>query len=105
MITKFSGKYRFLSNFWPCQIEWDGHWTSVENAYQGAKVQSSKQPLLKEAIRESSAGEAKKLGHTALLPKWWEENKEGIMKRLLIEKFAIPELQEKAACNWNRSTC
>lgn len=37
-ITSFRGKYRFLSNFEPCDIYVDGmRYSSVEHAYQAAK--------------------------------------------------------------------
>lgn len=39
MIDKFRGKYRFLSNFYPCDVEYKGYiFPSSENAYQAAKA-------------------------------------------------------------------
>lgn len=38
MITEFKGKYRWLSNFYPCEIIYEGNiFKSVEHAYQSAK--------------------------------------------------------------------
>ena len=39
VIDSFQGEYRFLSNFWPCVVEYEGtEYPSVENAYQAAKT-------------------------------------------------------------------
>jgi predicted NAD-dependent protein-ADP-ribosyltransferase YbiA (DUF1768 family) len=39
MINKFEGRYRFLSNFYPCEIEHQGiKYPSVENFYVAMKV-------------------------------------------------------------------
>ena len=38
-IRGFFGDYRFLSNFWPCVVFFEGNqYTEVENAYKAAKV-------------------------------------------------------------------
>lgn len=38
-IKGFFCQYRWLSNFWPCKVEYDGHkFKSVEQAYQYAKA-------------------------------------------------------------------
>lgn len=38
-ICKFDGKYSFLSNFYPCNVIYDGmRYPSVEHAYQAAKT-------------------------------------------------------------------
>jgi len=42
MIDRFTGKYGFLSNFWPCTIVYQGFiFPSTENAYQAAKSSSN----------------------------------------------------------------
>ncbi len=39
MIGSFSGEHRFLSNFWPVTVEYDGLvYPSVEQAYKAAKT-------------------------------------------------------------------
>lgn len=39
MINSFMGKYRFLSNFWPCKVIFNGlEYPSTEHAYQAAKT-------------------------------------------------------------------
>lgn len=38
-ISEFQNKYRFLSNFWPISVQFDGIlFPSVEHAYQTAKT-------------------------------------------------------------------
>ncbi len=39
MIESFSGEYRFLSNFWPCKVLYNGvAYRSSEHAYQAEKA-------------------------------------------------------------------
>ena len=85
-ISKFSGTYRFLSNFFPSQMLIDGEfYDTVEHAYQAAKTDD---PEKKKEIREAfSAGKAKKLGQRAELVEGWEEKKFEVMERLVREKF------------------
>ena len=38
-IKEFQGQYRFLSNFWPAPVTFEGRtYPTVENAYQAAKI-------------------------------------------------------------------
>src|SRR5262245_22740028 len=38
-ITEFQGEHRWLSNFWPCGVEFEGvMYPSAEHAYQAAKT-------------------------------------------------------------------
>ncbi len=86
-IDNFSGEYAFLSNFYPCIIEFDGEkYRSVEHAYQAAK---SNNQYDRKIIREAkSAGEAKKLGRNVKLRKDWENVKISVMHDLLKSKFS-----------------
>jgi ribA/ribD-fused uncharacterized protein len=88
MIKKFQKEYRFLSNFWPCQVEYDGdNYPSVENAYQAAKFNKEERSVFKRC----TAGEAKKLGQKATLVDNWEDKKIDIMKNLVLQKFTKNE--------------
>lgn len=95
-ISSFTGDYRFLSNFYPAEVELDGiKYPSVEHAYQAAKTtdkeerkQFHKRPL-------PTAAEAKKLGKKLDLRSDWEGVKLDVMEQLLIQKFAHQELKEK----------
>jgi ribA/ribD-fused uncharacterized protein len=91
-IDSFQGEYRFLSNFWPVNIYYDGlMYPTVEHAYQAQKT------VLK-GIRQKIAnlekpGDAKRLGEELeLLRKvrleWNDEFKISIMNSLLKQKFS-----------------
>lgn len=76
--------YRFLSNFWPAEVEFDGTvYPSVENAYQAAKV------LAKHRHNFTGCGPsaAKKLGRMYPMRNDWEEVKVSVMRDLIRQKF------------------
>jgi ribA/ribD-fused uncharacterized protein len=83
---RFRGKYNFLSNFYPCEVEFEGKvYPSVEHAFQAGKT-------LNEAQREEirccgSPSLAKKLGRRVTLRKDWEKEKLLVMASCLGEKF------------------
>ena len=95
-IGEFQGQWRFLSNFWPCGIVYDGEaYSSVEHAYQAAKI-----PLLQKELREEikktvSPGEAKKLSRQLPMREDWEVVKMDIMLCLLRQKFSNEPLRSK----------
>ena len=94
MIDKFTGENRFLSNFYPSEIEWQGKiWPTVEHAYQAAKCWVASEA---EEIRKAETPAiAKKLGKHCTLVDNWDEVKIPIMRELLAQKFADPELRDK----------
>ena len=84
-INRFFGEFAFLSNFYPCEIVFDGEkYTSVENAYQAAKFADKEYRTL---IREVSASKAKKIGRGGKIRGDWEFVKLSIMENLLRQKF------------------
>lgn len=93
IINNFSGKYAFLSNFYPRSIRFEGIiFPSVEHAYQAAKT-------LDHAVRgmiarAPSAGKAKRMGQKLTLRPDWEKSKLTIMLKLVREKFKDPELEQ-----------
>ena len=91
IISKFAGKYRFLSNFYLIKITTpDGKvWDSVEHAYQAAKSET----CVHHMFQEISAGQAKKLGQTLELRAGWEVIKVSVMLELLRLKFQDPGLR------------
>ena len=93
IIDSFSGEYRFLSNFYPCQITYQGwSYPSVEHAYQAAKCKIDKE---KAAVRAApTPGRAKALGQKVQVRSDWETVKVGIMKELVALKFKDPELRK-----------
>lgn len=91
-ITGFNGPNRFLSNFWPGMIEFEGlEYPSVEHAYQAAKSTDNN---VRESIRKIIfPGEAKKMGASVVLRPDWDDVKLSIMRTLLRKKFYNPELK------------
>lgn len=87
-IAGFTGKYRFLSNFF---IEPDG--SHVEGEYQAAKCTNAKD---RDKILTMSPGESKRYGRRVELRPDWEDVKIEIMMDLVFKKFADhPELKLK----------
>jgi len=93
-IKEFSGKYRFLSNFWPAEVMWGKEkYPTVEHAYQAQKSLDFEE---REKIRKASTpGQAKRLGKEVAFRKDWGSVRKGIMELLLKRKFSIPDLREK----------
>lgn len=95
MISEFKGKYRFLSNFHPIKVEFEGDsYLSVEHAYQAAKTVD---PLERLDIHVApTAAEAKKRGKKVTLRPEWDDPKFRLatMKALLVQKFNDPDLRE-----------
>jgi hypothetical protein len=87
MIKRFSGKYRFLSNFY-----WHNGWC-VELPFQAAKAKTEEER--QKILNCMDAREAKKLGRATKLREDWEEVKVQVMLTLLRNKFKIPELRQK----------
>jgi ribA/ribD-fused uncharacterized protein len=87
-IASFTGPYRFLSNFWPVDIEYGGLvYPSVEHAYQASKS-------VYEDVRADfadfnmTAGQAKRHGKRIVLRDDWDAVKLDIMCDLVTLKFA-----------------
>lgn len=87
IINSFKGKYSFLSNFYPCRVEFDGEiYPSTEHAYQAAKTLD---PVDRINIKNASdAAVAKRLGKTCKIRIDWDEIKIDVMRELLEQKFA-----------------
>jgi ribA/ribD-fused uncharacterized protein len=104
MIDKFEGRYRFLSNFYPCTIEHQGiTYPSVENFYVAMKVND--QQLIngkyytpgdfREMIaRISNPAEVKKIGSKIKLRTGWDEKKLEVMNWAVRQKFKDETLSE-----------
>jgi len=88
MIKEFQGEYRYLSNFYPCEIEYEGIiFDSVEKAYQSAKTNDPK--LREEISLLDSPGKAKRFFRNRKkdVREDWHEVKYSIMRDLLHKKF------------------
>lgn len=89
MIDKFDGEYRFLSNFYECEIEYDGLiFGSVEAAYQSQKCMRRSE---KEKFTKLNPSESKKFGREIYLRPDWDKIKAGIMYELVKIKFTTHE--------------
>lgn len=90
-IDSFSGKYRFLSNFWQVWVIYEKvAYSSTEHAYQAAK--SLDVECRKRIAKLSTSAEAKKAGKTVALRPGWEQAKLEIMEEILRLKFAHDDL-------------
>lgn len=90
MIKEFQKEYRWLSNFWPCSITYEGEiYPSVEHAYQAAKF---KDPVARKAIRDTETpGRAKRLAKrlSFQIREDWNDVNIVIMEELVRQKFTI----------------
>ena len=94
VIDSFRGEFDWLSNFYQCQVEFEGmNFSNVEAAFQAAKCLDMKE---RERFFGLSGGQAKRLGRRVELRSDWEEVKIDIMRQVLKSKFTQnPELREK----------
>lgn len=85
-ISRFSGKHAFLSNFYLCEVTYDGgDYPSVEHAYQAAKAIDPQERL--EIARCSTPARAKRLGQRVKMYNEWDQMKLDVMLVLLSRKF------------------
>lgn len=85
-ITKFFDEYRFLSNFWPCDVEFNGIiYPSVEHAYQAQKTTDIQTRI--NISKMKTAGEVKTYGKTLPVRCDWDDIKFQIMEDLVHQKF------------------
>lgn len=101
-IGLFKYEWAFLSNFYPCILEYEGDkFSSLEHAYQAAKVAARERWILTTANPRLSAGQAKRIGGgfktRGLQRPDWQEVSLGVMRALLEQKFADPALRAKLA--------
>ena len=95
IITDFRGDHAFLSNFYPCDFEFEGlTYHSAEAAFQAQKCATEEEKIKYTTVTNPVA--AKRMGKKEPgFPSNWNEISYDIMKRILREKFSIPELREK----------
>lgn len=91
-INKFTGEYRFLSNFHPAVVHLDGHrYPTVEHAFQAAKTLDATHRASIGAAQ--TPGAAKRLGRLGTLRPGWDLMRVAVMRDLLQQKFAAPDLR------------
>lgn len=93
VIDSFSGNNRWLSNFYPCIVSYEGlEFHSVEHAYQAAKTTDL--AMRAHICMLPRPQQAKHWGRRVVLRPDWESVKQDIMLDLLQQKFSDPELRE-----------
>lgn len=85
-IFGFDGDHRFLSNFYPSIVEYNGmHFATVEHAYQAAKTLN---PIQQREIQVAlTPSRAKTLGRYVHMRHDWDDVKVQTMEVLLRKKF------------------
>ena len=101
-IRGFFGEYRFLSNFYPSVIIYEGiTYPTVEHAYQAAKVEGLTHKL--RMAKMATPGDAKRLGQNVDLVTDWNDKKLGIMYDLNKLKYTThQELRGKLILTGDR---
>lgn len=93
-IDKFEGDNRFLSNFYFCEVVYDGiKYITVEHAYQASKTENRELKLRFAEI--SSPKDAKRFGRKIDVRKDWDDIKLQVMEDLLRLKFQDKDLLKK----------
>lgn len=86
VIQHFSGKYAFLSNFYPSEIKYKGIWyATLEAAFQAQKTHDEGMRVYISLLSEPA--EAKAEGQKVKLRSDWEKVKCNIMLDLVRKKF------------------
>ena len=100
MINSFTDEMFFLSNFYPCKIEYDEIvYKNTEAAFQAQKCAIKRDRY---AFSNLNSTEAKNLGRTVKLRKDWENIKISEMAKIIHEKFEQnPDLAEKLLLTGN----
>jgi len=101
-ILNFNDEYRWLSNFWPCSIPYEGMiYPSTEHAYQASKTSNT---VMRELVLNTpSPGAAKRMNqYIKVREDWSEELKLQIMLDITRIKYQHPELREKLLATGDR---
>lgn len=84
-ICCFKGMDRFLSNFWPAHVEYNGRaYKSAEAAFQAQKCADPADSI---AFENLSALDAKKLGRKVDMRPDWDDVKVRVMYAIVLDKF------------------
>jgi ribA/ribD-fused uncharacterized protein len=94
-IGEFQGAYRFLSNFWPAEVTYEGiTYPTAEHAYQAAKTLDATERRRIAAL--PTPAEAKAEGRKLKLREDWETAKFVVMEDVVRLKFTShADLREK----------
>ena len=94
-IAEFQGEYRFLSNFWPAEVVYEGiTFPTSEHAYQAAKTLDPEQRKKIAALK--TPAEAKHAGEALEQREDWNDVKFKVMEDVVRYKFTHhDELRQK----------
>ena len=94
MISAFTGKYEFLSNFYERELTFDGiKYPTAEHAFQAQKT--PRVELRRRIAEEPTPGKAKRAGRSLRLRDDWEDAKLRVMRDILAVKFSDRTLKAK----------
>jgi len=94
MVHGFDNKYSFLSNFYACQVEYEGiTYPTSEHAFQAAKTLDPEKR--KWIAAAPTPGQAKRRGHAVELRPDWEEVKDNVMLDIVREKFKNEDMRSR----------
>lgn len=101
MISQFQNEYFFLSNFYPCQVEYKGmQYQNTEAAFQAQKCRTEEERM---PFADMNATEAKKAGRAVSLRPDWEQIKVSEMKSIVQAKFdQNPDLLQALLATGNK---
>jgi ribA/ribD-fused uncharacterized protein len=95
MIQEFQNEYRWLSNFWPVDIEYQGRlYPSVEHAYMSAKSMDEKWKLTC-TNPGNVPGKIKIMSRSIKLRPDWEQIKLSVMEECLRKKYSQEPFRTK----------
>jgi len=100
-IAGFVGAYRWLSNYFPCPVTYEGRtYGSSEAAYHASKFP----PAERDEFTRLDADAAKKLSRRKPVDAaWWDERKVRVMREITEAKYrGNPELAAKLLATGNR---
>lgn len=93
IIKEFKNEYRWLSNFYPCDIEYkDIVYPSIEHFYVAMKTTDP--DLRKEISLIETPGKVKRFGRKLDIRENWEDIKISIMEHALKTKFNNPKFKK-----------
>jgi ribA/ribD-fused uncharacterized protein len=85
-IAAFQGEHRFLSNFWPAEVEFEGiTYPTAEHAYQSGKTLDRVERRRIASLPTPEA--AKRAGRALVVRPDWESAKFDVMERCVRDKF------------------
>ena len=93
-IVSFTGPNFFLSNFYPCEVGFEGRvYKSSEHAYMAAKT--TDENIRAYIAAQSTPSSAKKVGRSIPLRENWNDTRVHYMRIILENKFGDYELRDK----------